>query len=948
MITKCNTKTLYRLIKFGNIQLTTSIFYQSSRVFTKYLISNYHTMSGNYEDLKELLSDSSDWDINESRSRATINTKTAAVNIAHISTPKKIGTLKKNDSEDLSFIDDLEEDSSLLKLLHKKKTNDKTLFGALNQRPKNKSLLKTPQDISPNFWNDIKNNSSPLFTKNTSTQLTNIHKVLHSQRDYSTGSSNISSNEHNQKSIDKKKTFKDIQEEELELLLASQSNESTINEENSLKYKQSDEALQEQLDDDFDHVDEIDVDLVDEVDIEAKINYDNFIKEQRKNLEISSENAKPTHISISDESSPIVIKKREKTRYGNKFHLLTQRPGLNSDDNPIKTLNLPKDNKIMIPIRLSEEQENVIKLAEEGRNIFYTGSAGTGKSVLLRQMIKVLKRKYGHARVGITASTGLAACNIGGITVHSFTGIGLGKGDEENLYKKVRRSRKHLKRWQNISALIIDEISMLDGILLDKLNYIAQKIRKNKAPFGGIQIIFCGDFFQLPPVVKDNSPLKFAFESDIWKNGIDVTIMLQKIFRQQGDSVFIDMLNKMRVGNVDSDTEMEFKKLSRPLPDDEIIPAELYSTRYEVDSANNSRLAKLPGDIITYNSIDGGSLEDEEAKSRLLQNFLAPKQLKLKIGAQVMMIKNIDSTLVNGSLGKVIDFIDPDTYMFYDTIVNNPRIPTEELEKFRSNPELLKEAYEKKEEKEDNIQTSKRGRNTLIKKAFNENEETPVAALGESLFDFLADVTGNDSSIVENLNRKRELLNDIHRSSTGQRRLPLVRFKTTDLTTRTVLVEPEDWAIEDEDEKPIVSRIQLPLMLAWSLSIHKSQGQTLPKVKVDLKRVFEKGQAYVALSRAISRDGLQVLNFDRNKIHAHVSVVKFYDTLVSADDAIKDLKQRDQVKQEQKVNENSAPSYTYNKNTFKKDTNQYYVNKNKLPGIEQMLQNSKRHKSSGL
>lgn len=123
-----------------------------------------------------------------------------------------------------------------------------------------------------------------------------------------------------------------------------------------------------------------------------------------------------------------------------------------------------------------------------------------------------------------------------------------------------------------------------------------------------------------------------------------------------------------------------------------------------------------------------------------------------------------------------------------------------------------------------------------------------------------------------------------------------------------VLVEPEDWAIEDENEKPLVSRVQLPLMLAWSLSIHKSQGQTLPKVKVDLRRVFEKGQAYVALSRAVSREGLQVLNFDRTRIKAHQKVIDFYLTLSSAESAYKQLEADEQVKK-RKLDYAPGPKY---------------------------------------
>lgn len=614
-------------------------------------------------------------------------------------------------------------------------------------------------------------------------------------------------------------------------------------------------------------------------------NSTNETEPKPSNIAPKKEDSRNSH---QDSRSFEMIEEQKSVRYADKFTLLTQRQCIQSTQEIESRLKLNPKAKVIIPVRLSKEQEDVIRLAKAGHNIFYTGSAGTGKSVLLREMIKVLKDVYGHEQVAVTASTGLAACNIGGVTLHSFAGVGLGGGEVTKLYRKVRRSRKHVKRWETVSALVIDEVSMLDGELLDKLDFIAQKIRKNSRPFGDIQLVFCGDFFQLPPVTKDpNNSTKFAFESNVWKEGIDTTIMLTKVFRQQGDSKFIEMLNKMRLGKIDAETEREFKSLSRPLPQDEIIPAELYSTRNEVERANNQRLNKLPGKAHIFHAIDGGVLEDREMKDRLLQNFLAPKELQLKIGAQVMMIKNIDATLVNGSLGKVIDFIDPETYMFYETIVRNPDLTPEALAKVKDNPDLLRETWNQLCEEGENDTPV---RQKSVKDAFCRGDpDESVDQLGESIFDFLKDVTSDDIETKTNLNRKRELLRQVHESSKAKKKLPLVRFKTSDLSTRTILVEPESWAIEDENEKPLVSRVQLPLMLAWSLSIHKSQGQTLPKVKVDLRRVFEKGQAYVALSRAVSREGLQVLNFDKSRIQAHQKVVDFYSTLVTVKHAIKQL-----------------------------------------------------------
>ena len=521
---------------------------------------------------------------------------------------------------------------------------------------------------------------------------------------------------------------------------------------------------------------------------------------------------------VSQERSLEIINENEKKKmqFGEKIAVLTQRPSFTElqNDQDDRNSNFPSNVKVKIPICLSKEQESIIKLAENGHNIFYTGSAGTGKSILLREMIKVLKGLYGRENVAVTASTGLAACNIGGITIHSFAGIGLGKGDADKLYKKVRRSRKHLRRWENIGALVVDEISMLDAELLDKLDFIARKIRKNHQPFGGIQLIFCGDFFQLPPVSKDpNRPTKFAFESKAWREGVKMTIMLQKVFRQRGDVKFIDMLNRMRLGNIDDETEREFKKLSRPLPDDEIIPAELYSTRMEVERANNSRLSKLPGQVHVFNAIDGGALEDEELKERLLQNFLAPKELHLKVGAQVMMVKNLDATLVNGSLGKVIEFMDPETYFCYEALTNDPSMPPEKLETWAENPSKIKAAMER--EQSDGEESAVASRKSSVKEGFAKSDiDDAVSPLDSSVFDFMKKVRTDDEVVLENIKRKEHLMQIIHQNSAGKRRLPLVRFKASDMSTRMVLVEPEDWAIEDENEKPLVSRVQLPLMLS--------------------------------------------------------------------------------------------------------------------------------------
>ncbi|AOA62643.1 GQ67_00484T0 [Komagataella phaffii] len=539
--------------------------------------------------------------------------------------------------------------------------------------------------------------------------------------------------------------------------------------------------------------------------------------------------------------------------------------------------------KLVKPLVLSLEQEKVIQLAKQGLGIFYTGSAGTGKSVLLRNLIKELKEIHPQGTVGVAASTGLAACNIGGQTLHSFTGIGLGDADVTKLLTKIRRNKKVRSRWLDLEVLIIDEISMIDGNLLDKLNLIAQRLRKNKKPFGGIQLIVCGDFYQLPPVSKTQSA-KFAFEADCWDEVVPITLKLSKIFRQRGDLEFIDMLNEVRNGRISPRVEAEFQKLNRPLPVDQgITPTELYPTREEVERSNKRRLDSIPNEPLIFKSYDTGSLKDEEQIQHMLSNFMAPKTLTLKKGAQVMMIKNVDATLVNGSVGKVLDFIDPDTYLFYKKVSGE----NSELELDTIEQEIEAKILSNGKKLDASLKPSEK----LISNASN----LAKLDLDDSVFSFMKCIKSKKKTVSEDLRRKLELINTLYKNSSG-RRLPLVRFLTTDGETRDVLVEPEQFSINDIDEKPLASRVQLPLILAWSLSIHKSQGQTLNHARIDLRRVFEAGQAYVALSRATSRKGIQVLNFNKEKIRTNPQVEMFYQKIYTVDDAVEKAK----IQQKQK------------------------------------------------
>lgn len=208
----------------------------------------------------------------------------------------------------------------------------------------------------------------------------------------------------------------------------------------------------------------------------------------------------------------------------------------NEADDVSKRFTLAKPKNRVAQVYLTDEQQKIMRLVtDERKSVFFTGSAGTGKSVLLREIIKCLRihHKTQPDRVAVTASTGLAACNVSGVTLHSFAGIGLGKEEIPELVKKIKRNQKAKGRWLRTKILIIDEISMVDADLFDKLESIARIIRNNGRPFGGIQLVITGDFFQLPPVPDSGKVAKFSFDAATWNTSIEHTIGLTQVFRQK-------------------------------------------------------------------------------------------------------------------------------------------------------------------------------------------------------------------------------------------------------------------------------------------------------------------------------------------------------------------------------------------------------------------------------
>lgn len=487
----------------------------------------------------------------------------------------------------------------------------------------------------------------------------------------------------------------------------------------------------------------------------------------------------------------------------------------------------PKPPTTVTKEMLSPEQQTVAKsVVEEGKSIFFTGSAGTGKSVLMRSIISQFKHKFRKDgdRLAITASTGLAACVIEGQTLHSWAGIGLGKEPVPELCKKIKRNAKTRQRWLRTKVLVVDEISMVDGELFDKLEQIARNLRNNGRPFGGIQLVLTGDFFQLPPVPERNSVAKFAFDAATWRTCIESTVLLTHVFRQK-DPVFAGMLNEMRLGKLSPTTVANFQRLSRPLEfKDDVEATELFPTRAEVDGANQMRMRNLSGQEMKFDAVDTG-VSDPIVRKKLLDNFMAPESLSLKKGSQVMLIKNMDTALVNGSLGKVVSFMDEATFSVY-----------------KDDEETFLQAQEPEGGSDEEEKAAARAKIALARFK-NAGDRVP-------------------------------------------RYWPMVRFALPDGTYRELLCQPEEWKTENQQGEITAKRTQVPLILAWALSIHKAQGQTLNRVKVDLGRVFERGQAYVALSRATSQAGLQVTRFDARKVMVHPKVIDFYKNLGTAESMV--------------------------------------------------------------
>ena len=428
-------------------------------------------------------------------------------------------------------------------------------------------------------------------------------------------------------------------------------------------------------------------------------------------------------------------------------------------------------------IKLTAAQKRAIELATlQGKNIFISGGAGTGKTTLLETLITKMKKLHGPSKVFVTATTGLSAVGIGGTTLNQFAGLGTvdhlaTEADIDAAVEEVIVSRPGaVSRWKKCQCLVVDEVSMLSLTLLNVIHKLANRARdtEKEQPLGGVQVIFVGDFFQLPPVSRtgDNDKRIYCFQSPLWKSIVKETVLLKQPFRQK-EAELAGVLEEIRWGRLTEEGQALLSTAgSSPMVGQD---TQLFTHRADVDALNQGELDKLKGERHTYKAIDKG----QPGYVKMLQHSCrAPDTLQLKERALVCLCKTIDLPrgLVNGLTGIVVGFT--------KTLKN-----------------------------------------------------------------------------------------------------PLVLFERLD-ATKPVQIQPAVFKVT-VGEHVVSSRTQMPLILGWGLSIHSAQGMSLDRAVLHLESTFEYGQAYVALSRLRSLQGMRLsAPLQAKQIRAHPAVVNFYTKLL--------------------------------------------------------------------
>ncbi len=412
------------------------------------------------------------------------------------------------------------------------------------------------------------------------------------------------------------------------------------------------------------------------------------------------------------------------------------------------------------------EQSDALDCLHSGRNTYITGAAGTGKTHVLNSFLADA-RKQGR-RIAPTASTGIAATHIEGRTLHSLVGLGVADSYSEKMIAKIARKPWVSRTIERLDGIVIDEVSMLTPLVFDAADRVCQQVRGSTAPFGGLQVVLCGDFFQLPPVIR-SSPTNastFIYDSPTWKTlGLSVAY-LHRQYRHADDPLHV-LLNNMRDGAVSSDdVEALNERRNADLSDSPAL-TRLHTHNTNVDRINEHHLGQLPDKEHVYVMTTTG---EEALVSSLQKGCLAPKQLRLRAGAVVMFVKNgFDDGYMNGTLGIVTGFAD------------------------------------------------------------------------------------DDAPIVE--------------TNTG----------TTIQATR------QTWDLRDPNDKSLASLCQIPLRLAWAITVHKSQGMSLTAVEMDLSKTFVSSMGYVALSRATALSGISLLGLNSRALRISERAIEIDLALRSVD-----------------------------------------------------------------
>lgn len=387
------------------------------------------------------------------------------------------------------------------------------------------------------------------------------------------------------------------------------------------------------------------------------------------------------------------------------------------------------------------KQKEALDILKSGYNVFLTGAPGSGKTFLVNKYIDYLRKN--NVALAITASTGIAATHMGGTTLHSWSGLGIREELDDAEVKEICKKGYMRGRIKSANVLIIDEISMIKASQFEAVNKICQYVRRNPRPFGGLQVVCSGDFFQLPPVERDGREIKFVNESDVWGKMEMKVCYLDEQHRTK-DKKLHKILNYIRESKAEESKKLLYEELKKT-KDLKKVLTKLYTHNIDVDSINYAELAKIKGKEYYFQMTMRGN---PMVADILKKSCLAPEKLILKEGAEVMFIKNnFEAGYVNGTQGKVIGF--------------------------------------------------------------------------------------------------------------GAGDLPIV--KTED--GKKITVAYADWSIEEENS--LVAGIsQVPLRLAWAITVHKSQGMNLNSAEIDLSKCFLEGMGYVALSRLRSLKGLRLMGIN--------------------------------------------------------------------------------------